>query len=99
MNFNLENVVKMGLAIEVIILLLETNLAVIVELACKKKMVCGFDFEVITLAEGMDHPIEAFLILDHSAWFLTDCKQVDPVFAENQKVICLKQEAFDWAFP
>ena len=47
----------------------------------------------------MDHPIESFIVLHYSCWFLSKSKKVDSILAKNEKVVGLEQKAFDWRFP
>lgn len=51
MNLDLENVVEMCEAVNVIILLLKANLPVFIVLASEKQMVCWLNFEVVARAE------------------------------------------------
>ena len=89
MDFDLEDVVKVGLVVLISVLLLKADLSVVVKLTCEQEMVCWLYLQVVALAERVDHPIKAFLIFDNSTGFLSDCKQIDSIFTKDQKVVCL----------
>jgi len=78
-DLDLENVIKVGLSIIVIVLLLQANLSIVVELTSKQQVIGWLNLQVIALAEGVDHSVESILILNYSTWLFSDSKQVDSI--------------------
>ena len=44
----------MGIAFEVVVLLLDTNLSIIIELASEQKMIGILEFQIVTASQGMN---------------------------------------------
>lgn len=95
-DFDPKNVVEVRLVLSVVVLLLDANLAVIVELHGEQDVVCGLDLEVVADAQRMNHSILSFLILYYPALLLTECQQTGAFLRQNQEVVGVEQESLDW---
>lgn len=71
-HFYLEYVIKLGLALLIIILVLEAHFSVIVELASEEQMVWRLYLDVVDWAQGMDVSLETFFVLNDSAFLLPE---------------------------
>ena len=70
-NFDLENLFKLCESLFVCVLLLNTDLAIVVELKCKQDMVCRLYLKIVALSERVKHSLEAFAIYDDSTSLFT----------------------------
>ena len=99
MNFEPINIGEIGSAILISVLLLNAHLAIVIVLAGVEEMLIRFNLQIVDAAKRMNHPFEAFLILDDPALLLAESQDVDTKLWNYQEVVGLQEEAFDSRFP
>lgn len=99
MDSDFENIFKLGVAVLVVVLLLDADGPFVVELAREQKMVGWFNFEIVAGTKGMQLSGVSVIVFDISALLHSKANDIDSIFIQDHEIIGGQNEAFDGCFP
>ena len=79
MDLDLEDIVKVSLVVEIVVLVLDADLSVVVELAREEQVVRRFNLQVVATSKGVNQSVLSILVLDYSSLLLSQRNHIDSI--------------------